>query len=73
MKTPIKSAPMFANKFRDTLEDNNKTQRQIASECKISSSAVNRLCKDGIGSENHICMILKKFNYETVYQNRRKC
>ena len=62
MKTPIKSAPGFAKKFSNILKDYGKTQRQIASECEISSSAINRLCKDGSGSENHICMVLQKFN-----------
>lgn len=62
MKTPIKPAPMFAKKFSSILKDYGKTQRQIANECKISSSAINRLCKDGSGSENHICIVLQKFN-----------
>ena len=62
MKPPIKSALGFAKKFRNILEDHSKTQRQIANECAVSSSAINRLCKDGTGSENHICLVLKKFN-----------
>ena len=62
MKTPIKSAPGFAKKFSNILRDYGKTQRQIAIECEISSSAINRLCKDGVGSENHICIVLNKFS-----------
>lgn len=62
MKTPIKSAPRFAKKFSNILKDYGKTQRQIAIECEISSSAINRLCKDGAGSENHICITLQKFS-----------
>ncbi|HEM49183.1 MAG TPA: cupin domain-containing protein [Caldithrix sp.] len=57
-----KTAPDFAKKFRTILEKNRKTQRQIAVEFDISTSAINRLCKEGIGTENHICAILTKFN-----------
>jgi transcriptional regulator with XRE-family HTH domain len=62
VKTTQKTAPKFAKKLRDLLGDAGKTQRQIADECGISSSAINRLCKDGIGSENHICIVLHKYN-----------
>lgn len=57
----IKSAKNFAKRFSDIIKEHGKTQRQISDECEISSSAINRLCKTGIGSENHICMVLRKF------------
>lgn len=62
MKTPIKNAPKFAELFSDTLNEHNRTQRQIAEECNISPSVINRLCKNGTGSENHIVVVLQKFN-----------
>ena len=62
MKTEIKNAPKFAQLFSDTLSDHNKTQRQIAEECGISPSVINRLCKSGTGSENHIVIVLQKFD-----------
>jgi transcriptional regulator with XRE-family HTH domain len=64
MKSVTKIAPEFAKKFSGILQDYGKTQRQIASECKISSSVINRLCKDGTGSENHICIVLRKFDFK---------
>ena len=64
MSFVAKKAPKFAKEFSDLLEFHGKTQRQIASECKISSSAINRLCKDGIGTESNICIVLRKFNHK---------
>ncbi|MHC5163406.1 MAG: XRE family transcriptional regulator [Planctomycetota bacterium] len=64
MTTPHKKAPVFAKTFCHILKEHGKTQRQIAKECNISSSAINRLCKDGIGSDSHICSILERFNFK---------
>jgi transcriptional regulator with XRE-family HTH domain len=57
-----KTAPAFASRLRDLIRKQEKSQRQIANECNISSSAVNRLCKDGVGSDKHICIILDRLN-----------
>jgi transcriptional regulator with XRE-family HTH domain/quercetin dioxygenase-like cupin family protein len=62
MAAPPKIAKNFAKKFGDLLKDFGKTQRQIADECGISASVINRLCKDGTGSESHICIVLQKFD-----------
>jgi len=55
-----KKAPVFASKLTELIRKQEKTQRQVAKECKIPPSAVNRLCKNGIGSDEHICVILDK-------------
>lgn len=62
MSTPNKKAPIFAKSFSNILKEHGKTQRQIAGDCNISPSAINRLCKDGVGSDGHICTILETFN-----------
>jgi transcriptional regulator with XRE-family HTH domain/quercetin dioxygenase-like cupin family protein len=64
MATVTKTARNFAKRFCDILEEFGKTQRQVADECGISSSAINRFCKDGTGSESHICIVLQKFNFK---------
>jgi len=53
-------APKFADKLRLLLKDHHFTQRKLSKALKISASSVNRLCKDGVGSEKDICIILTK-------------
>ena len=54
-----KKAPNFAEKLNDLLSQKGKTQGQLVHETCISASSVNRICKDGAGSEDNICIILK--------------
>ena len=57
-----KNAPQFAAKLSALIEERSKTQRQMARECSLSSSAMNRLCKHGVGTDDDVCLILKQFN-----------
>jgi len=53
-----KTAPEFARKLNQLIHSRKKKQRQLAKETGISSTAVNRLCTIGMGSEDNICRIL---------------
>lgn len=58
--TSRKTAFEFASRLRGLIDEQNKKQRKLANELQLSSSVVNRLCKEGIGSEENICIILEK-------------
>lgn len=56
--TTRQTAPRFAEQFSRLIQQTGKTQRQVAHETGVPASLVNRLCKDGTGSEDNICIIL---------------
>jgi quercetin dioxygenase-like cupin family protein len=56
--TTAPTAPEFAAHFSMLIQATGKTQRQIARETQVPASSVNRLCKNGVGSEENICTVL---------------
>lgn len=59
-----KTSHEFAERLRDLLKpilsEEGKSQRRLAKTANIPLSAFNRIYKDGIGSEDHICSILQE-------------
>jgi len=53
-------ASQFAAGLASLIEERGMKQRQLAEELGIPPSAVNRLCKTGVGSEDNICLILER-------------
>ncbi len=53
-----KSAPNFVEKLRLLLEVTKKTQGKLAKETGIPIASINRICKNGMGSEENICKVL---------------
>jgi predicted XRE-type DNA-binding protein len=53
-----KKALNFVSQINKLIESQGRTQRQIAKECSIALSSVNRLCNSGIGSDDTVCSIL---------------
>ena len=69
-------APAFALDFRVILQKSGLTQKVIAAETGINSTAVNRLCRHGIGREHHISDILgflglQRKEIEKILKERR--
>lgn len=60
MTATKKKAPEFARKLRELVGSWDGSQRELAHETRIPVSSLNRLCNHGIGSENHICVLLDK-------------
>lgn len=56
--TTTQTAPRFAEQLSRLIQETGKTQRQVARETEVPASLVNRLCKDGTGSEENICILL---------------
>lgn len=54
------TAPEFAARLAQLIQERGMTQRKVADELDIPSSAVNRLCKSGNGSEENICLIFER-------------
>lgn len=59
-----KKAPDFARRLRKSLAATGKTQRQVAKDINVSSSVLNRLCKDGVGTDGHVCMVLRELGWK---------
>lgn len=62
MAAAQKKAPQFATRLRKLIRSWAGSQRELALETRIPVSSLNRLCNHGLGSENHICVLLDKLD-----------